>query len=202
MSKYLRINQVAEQLGVSTSSVRLYVKAGRIRHDLTPSGQRIFKQEYVDEFLGKKPSEVRVFYTRSSTGDKKLLTNQVEQLTQAYGEPIRVYSDRGSGLNENRPQLDKLVKDAKQGLFTIISITQKDRLTRFGYKYLVDHLETLGVRVEVLGESKDKSLYDELLQDFMSLLASFSGKFYRLRGYEQKKQLLERANEELNKTHE
>ena len=50
-------------------------------------------------------------------------------------------------------------------------------------------------------ETPDKSLNEELMQDFMTLIASFSGKFYRLRGYEEKKKLLaeaERRIEERN----
>lgn len=34
-----------------------------------------------------------------------------------------------------------------------------------------------------------------LLQDFMSLIASFSGKFYRLRGYDNQKKLLSKAGD-------
>ena len=37
------------------------------------------------------------------------------------------------------------------------------------------------------------------MQDFMSLLASFSGKFYRIRGWEQRKKLLKDVNEEVAK---
>ena len=48
-----------------------------------------------------------------------------------------------------------------------------------------------------MGEQPHTSLQEELLKDFMSLIASFSGKFYRLRGYEQQKQLLTKLGDEL-----
>lgn len=201
MRKTLRIHKVAEQLGVSTSSVRLYVKDGKLDCSYTPSGQRVFTQEQVDRFLGVEEEPKTVFYTRSSTGDKGLLETQRKALESTYGVPVGVYSDKSSGLNENRRGLKKLITHAKRGDFTRVCITEKDRLARFGYKYIQDHLDTLGVELVVLGESGEKNLYDELLQDFMSLIASFSGKFYRLRGYEQKKKLLTRAGEELEKTH-
>lgn len=38
---------------------------------------------------------------------------------------------------------------------------------------------------------------EALIQDFMSLLASFSGKFYRLRGWEQQKRFLSDVNNEV-----
>ena len=94
MSKILRVHQVAEQLGVSTSSVRLYVKNNQLECSHTPSGQRIFTQEQVDKFTGKEQALKRVFYTRSSTGDKKLLDTQYDLLVNEYGEPLKVYSDK------------------------------------------------------------------------------------------------------------
>ena len=203
MSKILRVHQVAEQLGVLTSSVRLYVKNNQLECSHTPSGQRIFTQEQVDKFTGKEQALKRVFYTRSSTGDKKLLDTQYDLLVNEYGEPLKVYSDKSSGLNENRRGLAKLIKHAEDGDYTQVCVTNKDRLARFGFTYIENHLKSLGVSIVTLDDvSDDKSIYDELLQDFMSLIASFSGKFYRLRGYEQKKKLLGKAGEELDKNHQ
>ena len=81
----LRINEVGEQLGVTGQSVRRYVNDGRLKCDYTPSGQRVFTQEYVDEFLGKTPTPVYAYYVRSSSGDKELLASQKEQLIQSFG---------------------------------------------------------------------------------------------------------------------
>lgn len=193
----MRVKDVAEQLLVSPHTVRDYVNAGKLKCDYTPNGQRVFKQAYVDDFLGKESEPITVFYTRSSSGSKELLASQEEKLTKLYGEPQKVYSDKGSGLNENRPGLTKLIEDAKKQKYNTLCITQKDRLSRFGYKYLADHLNTLGVEVVVAFDKDDKSLEEELMSDFMILLASFSGKFYRLRGKAQKEALLEKAKEHL-----
>jgi putative resolvase len=63
-------------------------------------------------------------------------------------------------------------------------------------EFFADHC----VNIIVLDDEKqDKNIYDELLQDFMSLVASFSGKFYRLRSLKHEKMLLDLAQEELNK---
>lgn len=201
MTKPLRIHDVAEQLKVSTSSVRIYANRGLIDYQLTPSGQRVFTQENVNNFLGITPTinENIIFYVRSSNGNKKLLDSQIELLTEIYGEPTHIVKDNGSGLNENRKGLDSLMKKARNGEITTICITEKDRLTRFGFKYLEEYFSSHNVTIQVLSETENKTLHDELLQDFMSLVASFSGKLYRLRGYEQKKQLLLKVGEELDK---
>lgn len=192
--KHYRVNEVASLLKVSPTSVRRYANEGRLEHNLTPMGQRVFTQEQLDAFLGvEETQKVTVFYVRSSQGKQEQLDSQADLLTKAYGLPVRIYSDKGSGLNENRKGLKRLLDDASNHKFTQLVITQQDRLTRFGYSYLERLLDAHGVSILILGETKEKSLYDELLQDFMSLIASFSGKFYRLRGYEQQHALIDLA---------
>ncbi len=193
--KYYRVSKAAEIIGVSASSLRRYTNEGRIASSRNPANQRVYSQVSIDEFLGRSHDERIVFYVRSSDGDQRKMAAQVALLTESFGEPLRVYRDKASGLNENRAGLLSLLNGAENGKFNKVIITQKDRLTRFGYSFLEKLLKAYGVTVVVLGETEPKSLHDELLQDFMSLIASFSGKFYRLRGYEQQGQLLQKAGE-------
>lgn len=152
----------------------------------------------MNEFLGVQPEPIIVYYVRSSDGNKTLKQNQINTLKKTYGEPTHIYQDSGSGLSENRRGLKQLLRDAKKGKFNTLAITQKDRLTRFGYSYLEELLNEHGVTIKILGEEETKTLEEELLQDFMSLVASFSGKFYRLRGYKQQQSLLNKAGDILN----
>ena len=39
---------------------------------------------------------------------------------------------------------------------------------------------------------------EQLMQGFMNLTTSFSGKFYRLRGYEQQRMVLRKASEHID----
>lgn len=201
MKKFYRVTEAATQIGVSASALRTYTAQGRIKSTRNPAGQRIYTQEQINKFLGieKTPASF-VFYVRSSDGDKIKINNQVSLLTEKYGEPLKVYKDNASGLSEKRSGLKSLIKAAEGRKFDTVIITQKDRLTRFGFTYLEQLFATYGVKIVVLGKENEKSLQEELLQDFMSLLASFSGKFYRLRGYEQKKLLLDKAGEQLEET--
>lgn len=193
-----RVTRAAELIGVSATTLRRYTRDGRIKDTRSPAGQRVFTQASIDEFLGKPTGEQKlVFYVRSSDGDQIKLDNQINLLTQAYGEPVRVFKDKASGLSEKRQGLQSLLNNAEQGNITTVAVTQKDRLTRFGYSYLERLFKAYGVALVVFGEDTPKNLHDEFLQDFMSLLASFSGKFYRLRGYEQQEQLLVKAGETL-----
>ena len=196
--KAMRVHEAAEILNVSPSSVRRFIKEGRLKCSFTPGGQRVVTQDQIDEFLGVEKSESYAFYVRCSRGEKKNLESQIQKLTEAYGDPITVFSDKGSGLNENRKGLWRLISSAEKGEFTVLAITAKDRLTRFGFRYLEEYLKLLGVEIVILDDEREKSLQEELMQDFMSLIASFSGKFYKMRGIEQRKLLLKRAEESLN----
>lgn len=201
MKNFYRVTEAANQIGISATTLRNYTKQGRITSTRNPAGQRIYTQASINSFLGINaiPQNI-VFYVRSSDGDKVRINNQIDLLTEKYGTPTKVFKDNASGLNEKRPGLNSLLKTAEKKLFDTVIITQKDRLTRFGYTYLEELLKNYGVKIIVLGETNDKSLQEELLQDFMSLIASFSGKYYRLRGYEQKKLLLNQAGEKLEET--
>lgn len=202
----LRIKEAAEIIGVHPGTLRRYANQGRIHYTLTPSGQRSFTQQDITNFQATytptptTPKEPRIaFYTRESDGNRTALQNQYNELKSHYGTPTHHYTDGASGLNENRKGLHKLLKDAKNNEYDILCITAKDRLTRFGYTYLEEILQDHGVTIQVVDNTTIKTPQEELLQDFMSLLASFSGKFYKMRSNEHKRMLLDKAQEELNK---
>ena len=96
-------------------------------------------------------------------------------------KPI-ILKEVGSGLNDKRPKLLRLLEDVMNGKVNNIYITYKDRLTRFGYSYLEKICEHYGVRIIIVKDlEKTKSIEQELAEDLMNLIASFSGKLYGLR---------------------
>lgn len=60
-----------------------------------------------------------------------------------------------------------------------IFITYEDRLTRFGFEYLKTMCEMHGTEIIVVKDiDVKKSIEQELMEDIMLLMASFSGKLY------------------------
>ena len=57
-------------------------------------------------------------------------------------------------------------------------------IKRFGFKYIQTRLGELGKRIEVVQMSKDDK--QELLQDFISIIYSFSARLYGLRRAKEK----------------
>ncbi|PQP19304.1 recombinase family protein [Rhodococcus opacus] len=86
-----------------------------------------------------------------------------------------------------------MLDDAAKGHFTVVRVVWRDRLTRFGVAWIERYLSAVGVKVEVLREHGETSLVEELMDDFMAALASFSGRFYRLRSKQNQRRLLDDA---------
>ena len=78
-----------------------------------------------------------------------------------------------------------------------IFITYEDRLTRFGFEYLRTMCEMHGTKIIVVKDiDVKKSIEQELMEDIISLMVSFSGKLYGMRSNKNK------AKEKKGKTNE
>jgi len=206
-SELMRIGDAARHLRMSVVGLRKAVNEGRIPSTITGGGHHIFKRADLDAYLGfpapaTPPVRQRVeaLYCRvSGSGDQaSSLASQQEVLRGSATGPVhRVYCDQASGLNERRKGLNQLLDDAQKGEFTVVRVTHADRLARFGVGYIERCLAVHGVTLEVLHEKSDATLHEELMQDFMSLVASFAGRFYRLRSRDNQRRLLEEASKVL-----
>lgn len=93
-----------------------------------------------------------------------------------------VKTNIGSGLNDNRKNLLSLLDMVQKGEVNRIFVLYKDRLTRFGYHYLKKICDFHGVSIIVVSEETDNKIQsEELAEDIITLIHSFSGKLYGLR---------------------
>lgn len=96
---------------------------------------------------------------------------------------LKVYQEVGSGLNDNRKELLKVINLVLKGDVSRIFVTYKDRLTRFGFNYLETVCKYNDTEIIVISkEENNKSIEEELAEDLISIIHSFSGKLYGLRG--------------------
>lgn len=192
---------MAELLGVTPQTVRKYAKKGDIPHHFSPSGQLFFTDEDVAKILGDNSGKDKTWahYARSSSGDKNAIDEQCSKLNVYYGAPEFIVSDKASGLNERRQGIQKLIKLAKDGSITDIAATRKDQFTRFGYVYLEELFSAYGVTLHYMTEKNTATMQEELMDDFMALLASFTGRYSQLKSRDAKKALLNKALEEVDK---
>lgn len=205
----IRISKMAELLCVTPQTVRKWAKQEQIAYHKTPGGMLYFTEDDVNKNIGytpkpeTPPQETWWYYVRSSSGSKEIKQTQIKQLQRAYPPADKIIQDNASGLSEKRSGLKRLFNAAEKHELTDLAITTRDRLTRFGYYYIERYLEQNDVIIHVLNEQdpRIKQPAQELMEDFMALIASFSGRFYRLRSIENQKRLLAYAEEALkNKT--
>lgn len=201
MGRLLSVREAADYLSVSRWTIRGWTNTGELQCQRGINNNRLFKKEDLDAYYLVRTGEKlhsetynKYYYIRTSNGNDVLMETQEALLTQAFGEPTQVFRDKASGLNENRKSLNQLIETVLSSEQpSNIYVTSKDRLTRFGFNYIEKLIKYKGGEIILLNDPVVKEPHETLMQDFMSLIASFSGKFYRLRGWEQQKKLLKTA---------
>lgn len=99
-----------------------------------------------------------------------------------------VVKEVGSGLNDNRKQLVKLLKDPA---VKRIVVEHRDRLTRFGFHYLEILAEIEGFEIVVVNKTLDNDKND-LMSDFTAIITSFCARLYSKRRQKHKQKQLEK----------
>lgn len=101
----------------------------------------------------------------------------------------KVVEECGSGLNDNRKKLKDLLTDGKTNR---IVVEHKDRLTRFGFNYISKLWKG---EIVIINEVKEDE--DDLMQDFISLVTSFTARIYgRRRSKRNTEKLIKELNED------
>jgi excisionase family DNA binding protein len=192
--KLLRISKAAHELGLHPFTVRKWIKQGKIQAIWVGQEARVPRSE-IERLVGKTDGRLIVLYGRvSGQGQKDELATQLARLQtwateKRAGKPILVLSDIGSSLNANRKQLQRLLKMVMEDQVTEIVITSPDRLTRFGQEYLQVLFESFGVTLTILEPGEGRTAEQELTDDLLALIASFSGRLYGMRSHKQQELL-------------
>lgn len=108
---------------------------------------------------------------------------------------VECYDETGSGMNDNRAKLHKLINLAISGKIKKVIVEHSDRLTRFNYKLVEVLFNSHGVQVECVEEVLGKTFEDELVKDMLTLMASFSAKIYGKRSHQNRKKNVEASKD-------
>lgn len=171
-----KVSQYAKKYGVTIRTVWNWYYQGLIKFQKTETG-RIYIIEDEDE----KANEFVAIYARvSSSENKSNLETQKQRLLDycaAKGyKVVSVVTEIGSGLNDKRPKLEKLLMDSS---IKKIVVEHTDRFARFGLNYIQKLMELQGRTIEVINHTdSDKR---ELMDDFVSIITSFCARLYGLR---------------------
>ena len=196
MASIVRIGIAASILGVCTRTIRRWDAAGKIQCTRTIGGHRRISLAIIECHPAREadgshadvPAGVAV-YCRVSSHEQKAkgdLDRQVATATRhctktGLGTPV-VFTDVGSGLNATRPGLARLCKQVESGRVRTVVVSFKDRLTRFGFEYVRRYFASHGASIVVARQPTMRSMQDELVEDLIAFVTSFSGRVHGMRG--------------------
>ena len=176
---YIPGRKAAAQLGIHQNTLRRYADEGRIQTIRTASGQRRYD---VDAFLRESADAALVCYCRvSSSKQREDLAGQVAFMRERYPN-AEIVSDTGGGLNFRRKGLLSLLERLHRGDKLTIVVAHRDRLARFGFELIQWLAERNGGGIVVL-DNADYSPEQELTQDILAILHTFSCRLHGLRRY-------------------
>lgn len=188
VERLLTLKEACRILGIHPNTLRRWEKEGKIRVVRTPKGRRRIPESEVNRLVGADAKQGQrrraAVYARVSSHDQKEdLERQKERLvTYAVekGYDVKaVLTDIASGLNENRKGLRRLFRIVEEKGVDVVIVSCKDRLTRFGFRYLESYFRSHGVEIEVVNGNRDSR--QELVEDLVSLVSSFAGRLYGMR---------------------
>ncbi len=186
-----RTGRASQLLGISKPTLLRKIKAGEIKAYKVGREYRIPESEIKRLLKGKTLDKVVIYARVSSRDQKEDLKRQVEYLknycsTKGY-QVAKILTDISSGLNENRRGLKQLFKPVESGEVGKVVVTYRDRLTRFGFKYLEQYFNSHGVEIEVIFGDEDRTPEKELVEDLLAIVTSFAGKLYGMHSHKKKR---------------
>ena len=178
IAKYLKTAQYAKLYNMNRRTVINNFHKGFIPgyQDKNTKTIYILNPEYQEQ----KPKTVKraILYARvSSSTNKKSLDGQISRMEEYCSvkgyQIVDEVKEIASGMNANRRKLSRILK---RDDYDILLCEHPDRLTRFGFNYLVILLGRLHVTVEPINVAKTKD--EDLFNDFVSIVTSFCQRLY------------------------
>ncbi len=183
----MKLRTFAQWAGVRYETAWRWFKAGKIK-----GYQLDTKTIVITEDLGQHPEReiIVVVYARVSANEHRPnLERQAERLSTycaAKGWKVhKVVKEVGSGVNDSRKKLLAILADPT---VTIIVVEHKDRLTRFGFKYIETLLALQGRSIEVVNVTENP--LEDLIADLVSIVYSMAARLYGQRRAKRKTEKL------------
>lgn len=194
----MKAKEVLQVLQISRPTLARYVKDGRLKVTLKGNGQYDYDVDSVYRMLNKDIERKTYIYARVSTSkQKKDLEHQVRLLTNfcfQNGYVINgVFQDVASGISfKKREQFFELLGEVLAGKVKRVVITYKDRISRVGFELFTYLFKKFGCEIIVISEIGSEKLdSEEIFEDIVSLLHSYSMKLYSSRRVKKIKEILE-----------
>ena len=183
MKQLIKISEYAKIKNVTSRTVWNWIRNGELQIEHTSTGRvRIV-------FDDNHEKKVAIYARVSNAENKSNLEAQRDRLISfcnAKGYKVsQIEMEVGSGLNDNRKKLERLLEDRS---IDLIIAKHKDRLARFGINYIKKLLNAQGRDIEIVNEVVENK--EDLIQDFVSIITSLCARVYGLRRSKRKTEQL------------
>ena len=191
-----KISEFAKRLGVSADTLRRWDREGKLSPQRTMGGQRIYSeldfQKALRVTVDEKPKRAVIYCRVSSPNQKDDLQSQIQAMEMfALGRGIitETITEIGGGMDFSRKKLMQMVTDIICGEIGTVIIAHKDRLARFGFDLVDNIAKQYGCEIIVVNK-EELSPQQEMVEDLMSIIHTFSCRLYGLRKYKKAKDLI------------
>ena len=181
----MKLSHWAKKQGITYRTAWEYFRTGKL-----PTAYKLPGGAIIVPDLIKQKRDYVVTYARvSSSQNKSNLDKQSQRLIDFCNAKGWITSlnikEIGSGLNDKRKKLESILV---KGEATKIVVEHKDRIARFGVRYLEILCNHIDCELIILNQTEtDKQ---DLIQDFVSIITSFCAKIYGQRRSKRKTEQL------------
>lgn len=207
-AEFVTIGDLSREFSVSPSTLRRMVDNKLLPSFITQGGHRRIPARQAREWFQARvrqeetlpssegPSSV-IIYCRVSDakrskgfakGEESDLTRQIERCKayalEHYGEASpTVYAETGSGLNDERPNLVRMVTAilAHKHDGAKLICTFRDRIVRFGLNLIRLIAEAHNIELICIEATPTEEMEQELTTDIISIVTVYSGRIYGAR---------------------
>lgn len=195
----MKTDKVLDILKIHRQTLHRYVKTGKIKYKVLPSGHYDYDEDSVYQLAGLTEERKCVIYGRVSTQkQKKDLENQITLITEfsnKNGYKIsEVYKDIASGISFDRKEFKSMLDEIIAHKIKMVIIKDKDRLTRVSFDMWKSLFAQFDCELIVMNDiDKNESIEKEIFEDIISMLHCFAMRMYSSR----RKKKLQLTSEDL-----
>jgi len=187
--EFITTKKAKEILQVTTKTLRIWDKEGKIRTIRTPSNIRRYSLKDVQNIISYgSPSEAKekICYCRVSSRKQMDDLERQKDFFKHKFPTHKLVTDVGSGINWKRKGLKTILDKAMHGDISEVVVAHRDRLCRFAFELLEWIFKRNGVKLLVLNEEKDHSSDQEIADDILSIIHVYSCRKTGRRRYKNK----------------
>ena len=178
MRQYIKLSTWASHHDVTYKTAWRWFKDGKIEGYQDKLTNAIFV--LAEDLEEQHKEDKAILYARVSSRDnEKSLDGQIERMRSfAAAKGYKVVEEIieiASGLNEDRKGLWKAINHEEGN---VLIVEHKDRLSRFGVRYIEELLSSKNKKLEIINEVVKKDKDEEIMEDFVSIVTSFCSRIY------------------------